>query len=79
MHHYKIFYHVEIFRKKAFGGCISQIFFFGDQNAGHGDRMGEARRRSEMHGDGFAEPGGSLELVSSILHLFFISKINFLM
>ena len=44
-------------KKKAFGWCKSQIFFVEDQNAGRGDRMAEARRRSKRHGDGFSGPG----------------------
>ena len=47
MYHYKLLYRVEIFRKKVFGGCKSQIFFIGD-------RVVEARRHSERHGDSFA-------------------------
>jgi len=46
------------FKKKVFGGCKSQIFFIGDQNAGRGDRMAEAWRRSKRHGDRFKGPGG---------------------
>ena len=42
----------------VFSGCKSQIFFIGDQNAGRGDRMTEARRCSERQGDCFAGPGG---------------------
>ena len=49
---------LRFFEKKVLGGCKSQIFFFGDQNAGRGDRMAEVRRRSKRHGDGFARPGG---------------------
>ena len=30
----------------------------GDQNAGCGDKMAEARKRSERHGDVFSGPGG---------------------
>ena len=59
MYHYKIIYHVEIFRKKkVFDGFKSQIFFIGDQNAGRGDRMAEARRRRKRLEDCFAGPGG---------------------
>ena len=58
MYHYKLFFHVEILQKKIFGGCKSQIFFIGDQNAGPGDRMLLTQRHSERHGDGFAGPGG---------------------
>jgi len=48
--------------KKVFGGCKSQILFIGDQNAGLGDRMAEARRHSKRHGGGFAGPGGILQI-----------------
>jgi len=50
MYPYKVFNHVEISRKKVFGGCKSQKCFIGDQNAGRGDRMVEAQRCSERHG-----------------------------
>ena len=43
MYYYKLFYHVEIFAKKVFGGCKSQIFLIGYQIAGRGDE----RRGSE--------------------------------
>ena len=33
-------------------------FFIGDQNTGSGDRMAEAWRHEERHGDGFAGLGG---------------------
>ena len=48
---------LRFFEKKVFGGCNSQMFLIGDQNAGRGDRMAENQRRSERHGDGFAGPG----------------------
>ena len=44
---------MEIFRKTRLGKCKSQIFVFGDKNAGRGDRVVEAWRRSVRHGDGF--------------------------
>ena len=40
---------LRFFEKMVFSGCKSQIFFIGDQNAGRGDRMAEAWRRSERH------------------------------
>ena len=49
---------LRFFEKKVFSGCKSQIFFIGDQNAGRGDRIVEACRRSERHGEGFVGPGG---------------------
>ena len=60
-------------KKKVFHGCKSQISFVGDQKRGRGDRMMEARRRSERHGDGFSGPGGqghsaNLKAWSSFLH-----------
>ena len=79
MYHFKLLYHVEIFRKKMFLMDVKVKYFFGDQNLGRGDRMGEAQIHSERHGDGFAEPGGSSELVFSILHVILISKRNFLL
>ena len=45
---------LRFFEKKDFGGCKSQIFFIGDQNARRGDRMVEAWRHSDRHEDGFA-------------------------
>ena len=33
----------------------------GDKNAGRGDKMAEAQKRSERHRDGFAGPGGYSE------------------
>ena len=36
----------------------AKYFFFEDQNAGCGDKMEEARRPSDRHGDGFVGPGG---------------------
>ena len=50
---------LRFFEKMVFSGCKSQIFFIGDQNAGRGDRMTEARRCSERQGDCFAGPGGN--------------------
>ena len=49
---------LRFFEKKVFGGCKSQLFFIGDQNAGRGDRMAEARRRSERHRESFAGSSG---------------------
>ena len=49
---------MEIFRKTRLGECKSQIFVFGDKNAGRGDRVVEAWRRSVRHGDGFDWLGG---------------------
>ena len=45
---------LRLFEKSFFSRCKSQIFFIGDQNTGHGDRMSEAWRGSEKPGDGFA-------------------------
>ena len=42
----------EIFQKKGFVGCKSQVFVIGDKNAGRGVRIAEARR----HGDDFDWP-----------------------
>ena len=60
MYHYKLFYHVEIFKKKkVFGGCKNQIFFIGDQMWGvetEWRRLGDV---SERHGDSFMGPEGS--------------------
>ena len=39
---------LRFFEKKTYGGFKSQICFIGDQNAVRGDRITEARRRSEM-------------------------------
>ena len=36
------------FSEKAVGGCKSQIFFIGDQNASRGDTISEALRGNEM-------------------------------
>jgi len=50
MYLYKLFYHVEIFRKKVFGGCKSQIFFIEDQNESmemEWWRLGDIARGSE--------------------------------
>lgn len=49
---------MEIFRKTRLGECKSQIFVFGDKNAGRGDRVAEAWRRSVRNGDGFDWLGG---------------------
>ena len=70
---------LRFFEKKMFLMDVKVKYFFGDQNLGRGDRMGEAQIHSERHGDGFAEPGGSSELVFSILHVILISKRNFLL
>ena len=39
--------------KKVCGECKSQIFVIGDKNAGRGDRVVEACRRSVRHRDDF--------------------------
>ena len=44
MYYQKLFAHVETFRKKAYGGCKSQLFVIGDKNAGRGVRVAEAGR-----------------------------------
>ena len=59
MYHFKLFYHVEIFRKKRFLVDVKAKFLIShDQNVGRGDRMADAQRRIERHGDSFAGPGG---------------------
>ena len=40
---------------------VKAKYFFGDQNAGHGDKMVEVLRRRERHRGGLTGPGGHSE------------------
>ena len=40
MHHKNFIIMLRFFEKKAFGGCKSQIFVFGNQFAGHEKELG---------------------------------------
>ena len=42
-------------------------FFIGDQNTGSGDRMAEAWRHEERHGDGFAGLGGQYQEAPEVI------------
>ena len=53
MYHFKLLYHVEIFRKKMFLMDVKVKYFFGDQNLGRGDRMGGGLVTSRRLGDQF--------------------------
>ena len=47
-------------KHKDFAVCISQLFVFGNKNAGRGVRVAEAWRQSVRHGDDFDCLGGNL-------------------
>ena len=49
---------LRLFEKKAFGGCESQIFVIGDNNAGRGETVTEAGRNCVRRGDEFDWLGG---------------------
>jgi len=68
-YHLTLYEHVEIFPKKSFGGCKSQVFVIGYRIAGRIDIVREPVRRSMRLGNDFIWIGVGQEALLRIRRL----------